>query len=105
MYVDQRTVSINTIKTNCCSLFVKLCSDSCRHETRLPGLLSHPCCAAYVPAMKLCFLFSHDFQQLAALFGGCGFGQFESVYVKLSDFCFNAEHSSEITFNLLGLML
>lgn len=37
--------------------------------------------------MKLYFLFCQEFQQMVALFGGCGFGLFERVYLKL--FCQN----------------
>lgn len=41
---------------------------------------SHPVRALRTAAMKLYFLFCQELQQMAALFGGCGFGLFERVY-------------------------
>lgn len=83
MYVGQHAVCTAAKDTNCYSLFMEVCSDSWRSETRLPGLLkvilAAPC---VLPAMKLYFLFCPEFQQPAALFGGCGFGLFERVYMK-----------------------
>lgn len=66
-------------ETNCYSLFMEVCTDSRRSETRLPG----PRHAVYAALMKLYFLFCQEFQQPPALLGGCGFGLFERVYMKL----------------------
>lgn len=42
---------------------------------------NHPVCALpAAAATKLFFLFCQELQQMAALFGGCGFGLFERVY-------------------------
>lgn len=39
-----------------------------------------PVCALRAAATKLYFLFCQELQQIAALFGDCGFGLFERVY-------------------------
>lgn len=71
MYVGQHAVGMAAKKTNYYSLFMEVCGDSCRSETRLPGFVqSHPRCVMRAAAMKLYFLFCQEFQQPAALFGG-----------------------------------
>lgn len=77
-------------ESNCYSVPMEVCSDSCHSETRLPGFLSHALCAVYADAMKLYFPFCQQFQQIVALFGGCGFGLFERVYLKF--FCHSDRH-------------
>lgn len=100
-------------KKHCYSTFIRVCSDSCRSETRLPGLLEVFLVVLYAAVMKLYFLFCEELQQLAALFGGCGFELFAFVYMRMlhksdtdaythtqkkPDFSSIEKNSSEITF-------
>lgn len=78
VHVGQRAVGMTARETNCCSLFVEVCTESWHSETRLPALFT----VILTAQMKLYFLFCQEFQQPAALFGGCGFGLFERVYLK-----------------------
>lgn len=78
VHVGQRAVGTTAKETNCYSLLVEVFTESRRGETRLPALFT----VILAAQMKLYFLFCQEFQQPAALFGGCGFGLFERVYLK-----------------------